>query len=285
MLAELVGGVLSGSLALIADAGHMLTDFASLGLAWLGFRLARRPADWHRTYGFDRFSVLAAFVNGITLFAIAAWIVVEAVGRLRTPVEVLGGPMLVIAVLGFAVNLAAFRILHGADRDNLNIRAAALHVAGDLLGSVAAIVASLVILSTGWTPIDPILSVIVALVILRSAAKVVGDSGRILLEAAPAGLDAGTIARVIGEEIPEVATVGHIHAWSITEDRPMVTLEAALVPGAPAEAARRRIKAALGERLAIGHVTVEIVAGEIGQPADDILTDGAKEPETCRQEI
>ena len=136
MFAEVAGGIAAGSLALLADAGHMLTDFASLALAWFGFRLARRPADWKRTYGFDRFQVLVAFANGLALFAIAAWIVYEAIERLTTAQEVSGGIMVVIAVLGLLVNMAAFALLQGADRENLNVRGAAIHVLGDLLGSV-----------------------------------------------------------------------------------------------------------------------------------------------------
>ncbi len=139
MLAEVVGGLLSGSLALLADAGHMLTDFASLLLAWIGFQLARRPADQKRSFGYGRFPVLVAFVNGISLFAIAIWICVEAWHRLNQPVEVLGGLMLIVAIAGLAVNIAAFWVLSRGDRNNLNIKAALLHVAGDLLGSVAAI--------------------------------------------------------------------------------------------------------------------------------------------------
>jgi len=149
MGAEIVGGVISGSLALLADAGHMLTDFASLSLAWFGFRLARRPADWMRTYGFDRFQVLIAFTNGVALFAIAAWIVYEAVERLSTPRPVEGGIMVVVALLGLLVNVAAFMLLHGADRENLNVKGAAVHVLGDLLGSVAALVAGAVIRTFG----------------------------------------------------------------------------------------------------------------------------------------
>lgn len=133
MFAEVVGGLVSGSLALIADAGHMLTDFASLALAWFAFRLARRPADLKRSYGYHRFQVLAAFVNGISLFVISAWITVEAVGRLFDPVEVLGGQMLVVAILGLLVNIAAFWILHRGGEENLNVRGAALHVLGDML--------------------------------------------------------------------------------------------------------------------------------------------------------
>ena len=141
MLAEVIGGIVAGSLALLADAGHMLTDFAALALAWFGFRLSRRPADWKRTYGFDRFQVLVAFANGLALFAIAAWIIYEGITRLMTAPEVSGGIMVVIAVLGLLVNIAAFMLLQGADRENLNVRGAAVHVLGDLLGSVAALAA------------------------------------------------------------------------------------------------------------------------------------------------
>jgi hypothetical protein len=160
MVAEFAGGLISGSLALIADAGHMLTDSAGLTLAWLGFRLARRPADWKRSYGYDRFGVLVAFANGLLLFAIAGWIVVEAVHRFRAPSPVLGGVMLWVALAGLVVNLIAFRLLAGGDHENLNVRAAALHVIGDLLGSLAALAAAVVILATGWTPIDPIMPAI-----------------------------------------------------------------------------------------------------------------------------
>jgi cobalt-zinc-cadmium efflux system protein len=167
MVVEVVGGLLSGSLALLSDAGHMLTDFAALLLAWFAFRLADRRADIRRSYGYQRFQVLAAFSNGLALFAIAGWIVVEAARRLADPVPVLAGPMLAVAALGLAVNVAAFVLLHGGSRDNLNLRGAALHVMGDLLASVAAIAAAVVILATGWTPIDPLLSVLVALLIHR----------------------------------------------------------------------------------------------------------------------
>ena len=258
MLVEVVGGLIAGSLALLADAGHMATDFAALALAWFAFRLARRPADWRRTYGFDRFSVLAAFVNGLALFALAIWIVVEAVHRLNDPVEVLGGPMLVIAVAGLLVNIASFLVLHRSGGDSLNVRAATLHVLGDLLGSVGAIVAAGVILLTGWFPIDPILSVLVSVLILRSAWFVVRDSGRILLEAAPPGFDTREACTAIRDAVPGVTKVHHMHAWSITEARPMVTLEADVEEGADIEAVRARIKAVLTERFGIGHATVEV---------------------------
>jgi len=264
MIAEVVGGLMSGSLALLADAGHMLTDFAALSLAWLGFRLTRRPADWRRTYGFDRFSVLVAFVNGIALFAIAAWIVAEAVHRIRAPVQVTGGLMLVVAAAGLIVNIVSFLILRTGNADNLNIRAAVLHVIGDLLGSVAAVVAALVILSTGWMPIDPLLSILVALIILRSAWRVVADSGHILLEGSPPGFDARAVKDDIRAALPYVLDVHHVHAWSISEERPMVTLHANVSENTKATDAVRDIKRMLAENFRITHATVEIEYGACG---------------------
>lgn len=273
MLVEVAGGLLAGSLALLADAGHMLTDFAALAMSWLAFRVARRPADAARTYGFDRLSVLAAFVNGLALFVVAAWIVVEAVERLNAPQPITGGIMLAVAGAGLLVNLLCFWILSRGDRGNLNLRAALLHVMGDLLGSVAAIAAALVILRTGWTPIDPILSVLVALLILRSAWAVVRDSGHILLEGTPQGFDAAAITADLPRAIPDLAAVRHLHAWSITEERPMVTLEAVVRRGGDAEAVRRKVKARLAEAFGIGHATVEVLF----EPDDALerLPDGA----------
>ena len=258
MGAEVVGGLVSGSLALLADAGHMLTDFASLLLAWFAFRLARRPADWRRTYGFDRFSVLAAFVNGVSLFAIAIWICVEAWHRLEAGGEVLGGIMLWVALGGLVVNLLSFWVLSRTEGDNLNVRAATLHVVGDLLGSVAALTASLVIIFTGWTPIDPILSVLVALLILRSAWFVVKASGHILLEGAPAGFDARKVEADLVANVPGVVAVDHIHAWSITQERPMATMEVRLAPDADPMAAKRAVKTRMEETFGLDHATVEL---------------------------
>ncbi len=259
MLAEVVGGLVSGSLALIADAGHMLTDFASLSLAWYGFRLSRRPADWRRTYGYDRFSVLAAFANGIALFAIAAWIAVEAWQRLGSPAEVLGGVMLWVALAGLVVNIVVFYVLQGGDEESLNVRAATLHVLGDLLGSIAALVAAIVIMTTGWSPIDPLLSVLVALIILRSAWRVVSESGHILLEGAPAGIDNRELAADIVSNVEGVSDIHHVHVWSISEKRPMVTLHARIADdGRPPEAVANAIKRRLKDRFQIAHATIEI---------------------------
>jgi cobalt-zinc-cadmium efflux system protein len=166
--------------------------------------------------------------------------------------------MLVIAVAGLAVNILAFWVLHGAEGDNLNVRAAALHVLGDLLGSVGAIIAALTIMATGWTPIDPILSVAVAMIILRSAWHVVRESGHILLEGSPRALDTREIADDLMQAFPMVEDVHHVHAWSITEERPMVTLHARMKEGAPPEQITAQIKQRLADRFGIPHVTVEI---------------------------
>jgi cobalt-zinc-cadmium efflux system protein len=258
MVAEAVGGLIAGSLALVADAGHMLADTASLWLAWFAVRLARRPADLVRTFGFHRLQVLAAFTNGLTLFFIAIVIVWEAVRRLSAPVEVLAGPMLVIAVIGLLVNIVAFFVLHGAERDNLNVKSAMLHVIGDLLGSAGAIVAALVILWTGWEPIDPLLSVLVTLLILRSAWFLIRESSHILLEATPRGLDIDAMKQDLTANVPGLALVHHVHAWSLTQERPMVTLHACVSDVTRAQEISQAIKARLKSRFGVDHATVEV---------------------------
>lgn len=256
MLAELIGGWVTGSLALIADSAHMLTDFAALFLAWLAFRLSRRPADAKRTYGFHRLQVLAAFANAVTLLVLVVWIGAEAIARLMDPQPVMAGGMLIIAVLGLLVNIAAFALLHAGDRNNLNIRGALAHVMGDLLGSVAAIVAAGVILWTGWTPIDPILSVLVAALIAVSAVRLLRDSGRVLLEAAPSHLDPEAIKADLAG-LGEVDEVHHLHLWSLTPERPMATLHASVAEGADPGVAVRAVKERLRARFGLTHVTVE----------------------------
>jgi cobalt-zinc-cadmium efflux system protein len=273
MFAEVAGGIAAGSLALLADAGHMLTDFASLSLAWFGFRLSRRPADWRRTYGFDRFQVLVAFANGLALFVIAAWIVYEAVERLMTTPQVSGGIMVAVAALGLLVNVAAYFLLQGADRENLNVRGAFIHVLGDLLGSVAALIAGGVILMTGWTPIDPLLSILVAAIIVRSGWQVVADSGHILLEGAPSELDTRSIGPDLVSHVKGVESVHHVHVWSITQSRRMVTLHAEVKDGVDQGRIVKDIKARLIERFGLDHATVEI---ECGECADETPAKGSR---------
>ena len=257
MLAEVAGGILSGSLALLADAGHMVTDFASLLLAFVGFRLAARPGDARRSYGFDRFTILAAFANGIFLLIVSAWIVYEAIQRFIDPQPVQAETMLIVAVLGLFVNIAAFWLLSRGDRDNLNIRGALVHVLGDLLGSVAAIAAALVIAFTGWMPIDPLLSLLVVVLIVRSAWAVLRDSAHILLEAVPADIESKAMEAALVAAVPGLKSVHHMHIWALTEKRRMATLHAELEPGAEPEATRRAIREYLHHDHAIGHVTIE----------------------------
>ena len=259
MIAEVVGGLISGSLALLADAGHMLTDFAALAMAWGAFTIAKRPANWKHTFGYDRFSILIAFVNGLMLFLIAMWIVWEAFHRIQSPGEILAGPMLWVAIGGLVVNLVVFKILTGADQENLNIRGAVLHVLGDLLGSIAAIIAALVIMKTGWLPIDPLLSVLVAVLILRSAWVLIKDSAHILLEGAPSHIDRRAIRENLPNHIENLIRVEHIHAWSITPERPMVTMEAIISDKASLETVSRSIKSHLKTEFGIDHATVDVM--------------------------
>jgi cobalt-zinc-cadmium efflux system protein len=260
MVIEAIGGWWSGSLALIADAGHMLTDTGALALAWAAVRFARRPADGARSYGYHRAEVLAAFLNGAAMIALSVWIVVEAALRVAHPVEVMGAPMLIVAAGGLAINIVSFLLLHGAG-DSLNMKGAALHVLGDMLGSVAAIVAAFIILQTGWMPIDPILSVLVALLILRSAWNVTRDAAHILMEGTPTGLDPAEIASDLITHVADVADVHHVHAWSLGSSRPAATLHARLTDCADTDAAITAIKSRLDSQFGIGHATVQIEQG------------------------
>jgi cobalt-zinc-cadmium efflux system protein len=259
MIVEVIGGIISGSLALLADAGHMLTDTMALALAAVAFQVSKRPADAKLTYGYQRFQILAAFVNGLSLIVIVVWILYEAVDRFRNPTEILGNTMLLIAAIGLVVNLISFLVLHGGDRDNLNIRGAAIHVAGDLLGSVAAIIAAIVIIYTGWTPIDPLLSVAVAMLILRSAWVLVKRSAHVLLEGAPEWLDLDSMQERIISKVPTVIGIHHVHVWGLTPQDLMLTMHVRL-QGAPTNPTEciRHIKAVLKDEYGIGHTTVEI---------------------------
>lgn len=258
MLAEVAGSIISSSLTLLADAGHMLTDTAALGLSWYAFRVSRRPSTPKHSYGQHRFQVLAALVNGAALGAISIWIAIEAARRLMEPVPVLGGPMLIVAVLGLLANLAAFSILHGGDRNNLNIRGALLHVLGDLLGSAAAIVAAIVILVSGWMPIDPILSVLVALLILRSAWSLIVESWHVLMEGAPDGVDVGQLRQDLTETVPGVLDIHHVHLWSLTPERALITLHARIAEGVDYDLTLSRLQAALAERYQLTHATIQL---------------------------
>lgn len=267
MVVEAAGGWWSGSLTLLADAGHMLTDSAALALAWFAQRAMKRPTDALMSYGHDRFSVLAALLNGLGLIAIVIWIAIEAIRRLIAPEPVLGTPMLVIAVTGLVVNCLAFFVLHGADRDNLNIHAALLHVLGDILASLAAVVAALVILTTGWTAADPILSAIAGVLILRNATALVRRSWHVLMESTPEGVDVEEIELAL-EAIEGVADIHHLHAWSLVPGKPLITLHARVFGGHEPDIVLARIKQTLSVRFQIDHSTIQM-EGSCPDPRED----------------
>ncbi|MEO1204077.1 MAG: cation diffusion facilitator family transporter [Pseudomonadota bacterium] len=259
MVVEVIGGVLSGSLALLADAGHMLTDSMALALAALAFHVSNRPADQRRTFGYQRSQVIAAFANGLTLLFVVGWIIVEATMRLFDPPEVAGPLMLGVAFAGLLVNIASFAVLHGGDQDNLNIRGAALHVAGDLLGSVAAIVAAVVIIYTGWLTIDPLLSFAVAALILKSAWTLIRKSANVLLEGAPEWLDEDAMRQRLVSSIPEVQDIHAVHVWGLTPQHLILTMHIQLAnPGADLTGTVRRAKELLHAEYGIGHSTIEV---------------------------
>lgn len=258
MVVEVVGGVIAGSLALLADAGHMISDAAALGFSWIAIHYGRRPATAHLSYGYKRLEILAAFVNGCALFVVAAWIVFEAIQRFAEPVPVAGKTMLMVAFAGLVANMMAFLILHGGNRKNLNLRGAWLHVLGDMLGSVAAIVAAGVILFTGWTPIDPILSIIVALITLKSAWGIVKSSAHILLEGTPADMNLADIRADLERNVVGVRDAHHIHAWSMTGERRMLTLHVHPTAGANPHDVVAAIQQRLAKRFNVDHVTVQI---------------------------
>ncbi|MCW5698404.1 MAG: cation transporter [Rhodospirillales bacterium] len=260
MVVEVVGGVVSGSLALLSDAGHMLTDFAALALAWFAFRIARRKPDLRRSYG--HIIACRSWVRASS----TVWRCsssspdrrVEAAPRLIDPSPVLAGPMLAVASLGLGVNIAAFVILHGGDHTDLNIRGAALHVLGDLLGSVAAIVAAIVIMMTGWAPIDPLLSLAVGLLILKSAQRLVRDAGHILLEGTPEAIDPNDVRGRITAAVPAVIDLHHLHIWSLTATHPVVTLHAVVDASADNDTTLEAINRSLKDLFGIAHATIQL---------------------------
>ena len=215
MLAEVVGGLVSNSLALLADAGHMLTDVGALGLSLFVAWFSRQPATPARTYGYLRWEILAALINGSVLLLVCAWIIWEAVGRLRAPEALDGGLMFVIAAIGLVVNLIAAAVLHPAAKDSLNVRGAYLHVLGDLLGSVGTLAAAALVQAAGWAVADPIASLLVSVLVMRSAWSLVRESVDVLLESTPAHISPAAVREQI-EAIPGVESVHDLHIWSVS---------------------------------------------------------------------
>ncbi len=258
MLVEFAGGILASSLALLADAGHMLTDTAALALAWAATRIAARPADPRRSFGYQRLRVLATFVNGCALLFIVAWIAIEAVQRFLDPVPVNATTILWVGGLGLIVNLIVFAMLRRGDSGDMNIAAATLHVFGDLLGSTAAVLAGVVILFTGWLPIDPLLSVLVCLLIVRSAWVLVRRSAHILMEGSPDWLDVSELRSTLEQRIPAIRDVHHVHAWLVGPQETLLTMHASVTAAANHAVVLKDAKALLAERFGITHTTIQI---------------------------
>ncbi len=253
---EAAGGYYANSIALLAEAAHMLADSASLALAVVAIRWGRRPADERRTYGHRRYQPLAAFINGQALLLLTIWVVYEAIQRLMHLPQVNGRWMLAVAVIGGAANLAALLALAGAR--SLNERGARAHVLSDLLGSAAAIVAALLILLEGWTLVDPLLSLLVSALIVRSAWALTRESADVLLQSVPPGFDVKHIEAELIGHVPGVVEVHHIHVWSMTGERPTITLHACVAPGTQGYGVPRLIHERLRERLQVEHTTVQI---------------------------
>ncbi len=254
---EAVGGLLTGSLALLADAGHMLSDAASLVLALFAAWLGGRAATPERTFGFKRAEVLAALVNGLALVAISIWILIEAYQRLSDPPQVLAGWMLPVAGLGLVVNVVAAAILFGGHDDNINVAAAARHVLADLLGSVGAVLAAVVILTTGWRYADPVVSVVIALLVLVSSWSILREAVRILLEATPRGVDAATVGAAMAAR-SGVVEVHDLHIWTITSGFPALAAHVLVAPGDDCHARRRELETMLHDSFGIHHTTLQV---------------------------
>ena len=262
MAVEVAGGLISGSLALLADAGHMLTDAIALLFSWIAFRMARGPADDKRSYGYHRLQIVAAFVNGLTLVVVVGWIGIEAVRRIIEPVAIMGDTMLAVAIAGMLVNLEADWMIHGGDRGNLNLASAAAHVMGDILGSAATIIAALVILLFGWTIADPVLSLLVALLILKSSWSIIRKSMHILLEGTPDWLDVDELKERLVGALPLVTDIHHVHAWSLTNERPMITLHASVSGANGDNETLLGIKRVQADDYGITHSTIQIECGD-----------------------
>lgn len=258
MVAEVVAGLVANSLALLSDAGHMLTDVLGLGMALAAIQLAtssRKRAQ--RTFGLYRLEILAALANAVLLLAVAAWVIVEAVGRFGDPPEVLAGPMLVVAVLGLAANLVAFALLREGARESLNVRGAYLEVVADAVGSVGVIAAGVLLATTGWTWVDPVVGVGIGLWIVPRTVRLAGEAVRILVQAAPPGMDLEAMAADLGE-VPGVVDVHDLHVWTLTSNMEVASAHLMVSedcePHPVLDRAQQIMKAGYG----IGHATLQV---------------------------
>ena len=268
MAVEVVAGIMADSLALLSDAAHMLTDAGAIGLALVAARLAQRPAAGGFTFGLKRAEILSAQVNGVTLVALAAVILAEGVRRLVDAPSVDGGPVLAVALAGVVVNLAATRILAGADRRSLNVEGAFQHVLTDLFAFIATAIAGAVVLAGGFDRADGIAALVVAALMLRSGFGLLRDSGRVLLEAAPKGLDPQEVGRALASQ-PHVVEVHDLHLWEVSSGFPTLSAHVLVGPECDCQAHRRELAELLRDRFGIEHSTLQVEhVGDEGVPLE-----------------
>lgn len=256
-VAELVGGLLTNSLALLSDAGHMLSDIAALGLGIFAFQMARRPATTKRTYGYHRLEILVALINGLALWLIVGAIFHEAYRRVFDPPAVQSLGMLVVAALGLGVNLVAGFILYGSREESLNVRGAFLHVLGDALGSVGAVAAGAVMLLTEWYLADPIVSVFIGALILYTSWELIRESIDILMQSVPKQIDVGEVQRVM-EQVDGVIKIHDLHVWAVTSGVFTLSAHAVIVPDGNPHLILDKIEAELKTRFSIEHTTIQL---------------------------
>jgi cobalt-zinc-cadmium efflux system protein len=257
MLVEVVAGLLAGSLALLSDAAHMVTDAGALGLALVAAGLAARPAKGAFTFGLGRAEVLSAQINGAGLLVLAGVLAVSAIGRLADPPDVEGGVVVVVGAIGALVNVAAAWALSRSERRSLNIEGARAHVLADLFGSVASVLAGAIILVFGWRLADPIAALAVVALMLRSGWSLLRDSARVLLEAAPQGVDPQAVGRALAGQ-PGVVEVHDLHLWEVTTGFPALAAHVVVAPGEDCHGRRRELQALLDDRFGIEHVTLQV---------------------------
>ena len=260
LVAEVIGGLLTNSLALLSDAAHMGTDVVALAISLVAVRLSRRPPDAKRTYGYARMEAIGALVNGGMLFLVAGYILWEAVGRFRQPADVASTGMLVIATLGLAVNLVSMRLLKAGSGQSLNVKGAYLEVWADMLGSLGVIVGALLIMATGWALADPIIAVLIGLWVLPRTWTLVREAGQVLMQGAPLGLNVDTVRDAMLAH-PGVLTVHDLHIWALGSKEPILTAHVVVAdPAQTADAVRGSLSTMLAEKFDIDHPTLQVEA-------------------------
>lgn len=262
-----VGGLVFDSLALLADAGHVLTDVGAIGLALFAAWVAARPANPQRTFGFSRSEILAALFNGFTLVVVAVLVFVEAISRLGNPPEVVGSGVLIVGLFGLLGNGVATLLLAGGDRDNINLEGVLRHSAADALGSLGVVVAGLLVVATGWNEADAIVSMAIAALILFGSWRLVREPFNVLMEAAPEGIDVQEVGSAMCG-VPGVREVHDLHVWTVTSGFPALAAHIRSEPSDSADEVRERVEAVLHERFGLDHTTLQVVPEPLLQIED-----------------